>query len=65
MGAGFSGVTLVDPPDGEVSPSLHRIPDDEREVLVRRVPVGHRGLGFGYPHDDVIVQVRRREPPTT
>jgi hypothetical protein len=34
---------------------LHRIPDDEREVLLRTVPVGHRGLGFGYPHDDVIV----------
>jgi len=35
---------------------LHRIPDDEREVLVRTVPVGHRGLGFGCPHDDAMVK---------
>jgi len=55
MGAGLSGVALVDPPNGEVSPSLQRIPDDEGEVPVRTVPVGHRGLGFGYPHDDVML----------
>jgi len=54
-GAGLSGVALFGPSDGEVSPSLHRVPDDECEALVRTVPVGHRGLGFGYPDDDVIV----------
>ena len=46
-GMDLSRVTLVYPADGEVEPAVHRIRNDDVEVLVRTVPVGHHGQGFG------------------
>jgi hypothetical protein len=45
-GIALSRVTLVYPADSGIVPAVHRIRNDEREVLVRTVPVGHHGLGF-------------------
>ncbi|CAN5798651.1 hypothetical protein BH23CHL8_BH23CHL8_30010 [soil metagenome] len=45
-GLGLSRVTLIYPADGEVTPTVHRIRNDDVEVLVRTIPVGHGGLGF-------------------
>lgn len=43
---GLQQVALVYPEDGEVTPARHRIRNDETEVVVTTIPVGHGGAGF-------------------
>ena len=45
-GLSVKRVALIYPEDGEVLPATHYIVNDNIEILVRTLPVGHGGAGF-------------------
>lgn len=45
-GLGIKRVALIYPADGEVLPASYAVVNDDIEILVRTVPVGHGGAGF-------------------
>jgi 5-methylcytosine-specific restriction enzyme subunit McrC len=57
-GLGLRQVCLLYPGDGEVQPADHDVRHDGTRVLVRTVPIGHHGRGFGHLETAAVAAIR-------